>query len=65
LAIEICYFAARLSVLVIGILKNDLYLCLLLFGIVSFGFVGLNFSWYLYLARKADKSRKNLSSSHD
>jgi lipopolysaccharide exporter len=65
LVIEICYFAARFSVLVIGILKNDLYLCLLLFGIVSFGFVSLNFSWYLYLAGKADKSRKNLSSSPD
>ena len=65
LAIEICYFAARFIVLVIGILNNDLYLCLLLFGIVSFVFVGLNFSWYLYLARKADKRRKNLSSSHD
>jgi O-antigen/teichoic acid export membrane protein len=65
LAIEICYFAARFIVLVIGILKNDLYLCLLLFGIVSFTFVGLNFSWYLYLAGKADKSRRNLSSPHD
>lgn len=65
LIIEICYFAARLSVLMIGVLKNDLYLCLLLFGIVSFGFVGLNFSWYLYLVKKADKKRENSLNSPD
>ncbi len=61
LVIEVCYFAARLSVLLIGVWKNDLYLCLLLFGIVSFVFVGINFTWYLYLAGNADKSRKILS----
>jgi lipopolysaccharide exporter len=65
LVIEICYFIARFLALLIGLLKNDLYLCLLLFGLISFGFVGLNFLWYLYLAREADTNRKKLSNSPD
>lgn len=57
--LDVLKIALRIPALAIGVYYNNIYLAVILFSTVSTLSVAYSFYWYINLARKADKKRRD------